>query len=1053
MNGNELDGLTPKEFYKSRHPEEFSDTTVVRVGALDRDMFSFFLNTLTSKGLENAFEEFCRKLAEREICPNLLPHTGPTGGGDSKVDSETYPVADKLAECWYIGEPAANEDRWAFAISCKEKWKQKFISDVEKIVQVNQKAGRDYKKIFFISSQYISDKKRADAEDNMRSQYGLDIRILDRTWILEKVVGNHYNTLLAIKCFGMSERFMDERVIGPLDSKRESEFNTNEEKLRTADCKASEMVDLSRRNLVLAREMEYPYVQIQGLIARYRDLARKYGNSMDEANAIYDAAHTIFWWYDDAGAFASLYDEYESLALSSHNPEMLKRLATLWINLYRLDADGKLPSVNIGERSNRIQQKYQAYIADSSRPGAALEAEVAFLPVRFFLGEGVDSIIDRSLSILEKAEGQLDLRLDIIYEQVNLQPFIESARSEEFFEKVLQVAALRKEKSARADMLKSRADRLKDAQPYKAIAYYSRTLIAYYNVDYKQIFMYVLLSMARLFYRQGLPWAARNFYVFALSVSLNHYLKFGRVDMTMLDSARALRYIELQQGHMIYALVFDDILKAAQQAYPQALSKEWEKDDLLFETLLGVQIFRTPYASECELERLPDYLERHGHSLANVIARYEFGYYDKDILCDCHEDEMEVDTLLGQWHAQLAMQELSVAPWFGFEPECMLEANVIGCRITVAVHAPYNHGELEIGSTLLAMVESYLGTYLSQKMVSYVGDIAIKLNYDDKQTVFIDLHVSGRKDVLQVTFGNYDQQRLQEQQEEFHSFALKFLACIVPLLLQGNGDLGKIEEMLRDEAVTQRTLSFANSIFCGIEALGIGSFCLETVLADCESLKMRRSAKAEYTDSTSEKYMPEAKTIVAHGNEIEYGKLRHDEVRTLDIININLWNECRWQALAYCVMGPYMLLGLVFDNRKCRYIFEDWRQKLGLEDKDNRIGIRIIKNIDSKYPAWYTVALGEDNWQTNMVGSLVVEQVKSCTMCPRNSTNLDRLERYLATGRDFLLCAAYMESGQPHFMNEIAIQKHVASIRIITTAEVDKDDIITTAALKLNSAL
>ena len=46
---------------------------------------------------------FARGLAERLICPNLLPHTGPTGGGDSKVDSETVPVADTLTLGWYSG--------------------------------------------------------------------------------------------------------------------------------------------------------------------------------------------------------------------------------------------------------------------------------------------------------------------------------------------------------------------------------------------------------------------------------------------------------------------------------------------------------------------------------------------------------------------------------------------------------------------------------------------------------------------------------------------------------------------------------------------------------------------------------------------------------------------------------------------------------------------------------------------------------------------------------------------------------------------------------------
>ena len=95
------------EFYKKLHPEQFSDSVLIKKGNLDRDMLDYYLESITSKNLEKTFEEFCRKLAELEVCPNLLPQTGPTGGGDSKVDSETYPVAKEISDLWYYGNTAA----------------------------------------------------------------------------------------------------------------------------------------------------------------------------------------------------------------------------------------------------------------------------------------------------------------------------------------------------------------------------------------------------------------------------------------------------------------------------------------------------------------------------------------------------------------------------------------------------------------------------------------------------------------------------------------------------------------------------------------------------------------------------------------------------------------------------------------------------------------------------------------------------------------------------------------------------------------------------------
>src|SRR5437870_1765937 len=113
----------PSEFMRTRRPELFSDSTHTTEHLLGRSVLDYHLNTLTARKQENDFEYFCRHLAEKELCPNLLPQTGPTGGGDSKVDAETYPVADAIALRWYQGlGREASEERWAFAFSAKEDW-------------------------------------------------------------------------------------------------------------------------------------------------------------------------------------------------------------------------------------------------------------------------------------------------------------------------------------------------------------------------------------------------------------------------------------------------------------------------------------------------------------------------------------------------------------------------------------------------------------------------------------------------------------------------------------------------------------------------------------------------------------------------------------------------------------------------------------------------------------------------------------------------------------------------------------------------------------------
>jgi hypothetical protein len=89
---------SPSEFMRKLRPEQYSDSQA-RVGhKLKAETLSHHLDTLTERNETHDFELFCRKLCERTQCPNLKPATGPEGGGDSKADTETIPVADEISK-------------------------------------------------------------------------------------------------------------------------------------------------------------------------------------------------------------------------------------------------------------------------------------------------------------------------------------------------------------------------------------------------------------------------------------------------------------------------------------------------------------------------------------------------------------------------------------------------------------------------------------------------------------------------------------------------------------------------------------------------------------------------------------------------------------------------------------------------------------------------------------------------------------------------------------------------------------------------------------------
>ena len=124
-NGTHSEQPDPTTYMRLRHPDLYSDSETISRPQLAEDLLDYHLDTLTNRNQETEFAYFARRLAQKEICPNLRPQTGPVGGGDSKVDSETIPIASDVADVWVGTDPAAATERWAFAFSAKKDWKTK----------------------------------------------------------------------------------------------------------------------------------------------------------------------------------------------------------------------------------------------------------------------------------------------------------------------------------------------------------------------------------------------------------------------------------------------------------------------------------------------------------------------------------------------------------------------------------------------------------------------------------------------------------------------------------------------------------------------------------------------------------------------------------------------------------------------------------------------------------------------------------------------------------------------------------------------------------------
>src|SRR5688572_532256 len=248
--------LSPSAFMRQLRPELYSDTIDRTTYQLDAPTLGYHLETITARNQTHDFEIFCCKLCERTICPNLKPATGPEGGGDSKADTETIPIADEITGLTYVGDANAGRERWAFAFSAKKKWAEKVRSDVAAIVGT----ARGYQKIYCITAQFARAKDRARIEDELTKQHGATVTILDRTWIIEQVIDGDRKDV-AFNYLGVGQQVQDAGRLGPSDYSRSQQLDDIEKSLANPQSFAGMEMQRVTEALVaakLSRNLERP---------------------------------------------------------------------------------------------------------------------------------------------------------------------------------------------------------------------------------------------------------------------------------------------------------------------------------------------------------------------------------------------------------------------------------------------------------------------------------------------------------------------------------------------------------------------------------------------------------------------------------------------------------------------------------------------------------------------------------------------------------------------------------------------------------------------------
>ena len=408
------DFFSPRKLLQARRPEKFSDSVVIPTASLDRSLLEYNLDSLTNRKQETNFERLAKRLIERTVCPNLLAQTGPTGGGDSKVDSETYPVSDDLSLIWYIGNARkASTERWAFAFSAKKDWQDKLRSDIAKIAATK----RGYKKAFFVTNQFVRDKERASEEDSLRKKHKLDVRILDRSWILDRVFQDKLEDI-AIEELNLATSLRPQLKQGPADLQRREKLDELEARINTAATHGQFGIQLVAECIEaaqLARSLDLSRTDVDGRFQRAQRVAKEHGSDHQQLNAAYQWAWATYWWFEDYKELARLYAEVEKFAKGTLNAYDLELLSNLWFCLY-----GAVRFQQLTQEEAQLEDRYRTLTAEldrlareQDRPSTALQAEALALTVQLMHRlPDVDGILIQFEKLIRNCEGLVGFPLE-----------------------------------------------------------------------------------------------------------------------------------------------------------------------------------------------------------------------------------------------------------------------------------------------------------------------------------------------------------------------------------------------------------------------------------------------------------------------------------------------------------------------------------------------------------------------------------------------------------------------------------------------------------------
>jgi hypothetical protein len=1036
-------------------PEYYSDTKDRTTIILEREVLENHLATITNRNETQDFEPFCRKLCERTLCPNLRPATGPHGGGDSKADTETIPVAEEVSALWYVGDQSAAEERWAFAFSAKKKWAEKVRSDVAGLVERN----RGYRRIICVSSQFAADKARAKLEDELTQQYGIRITILDRSWIIKEVVENDRKDL-AFDYLGIGREVEDKRRLGPQDYSRAARLEALEREIE--DPMAFDGIERQRaaEALVaakLSRSLELPRIETDGRFQRDIRLAEARGSYRQKLEAHYEALWTAYWWFDDIALVNRSYQAFEQIVLSSHNArnlEFLSNILQLLFNsvmLRHLTAE----ECDLEARADRADRRFREVADEPERPNNSTEMRMLLLVLslnRAILTrdqQAISALWPQFSALLEKGRGLGE------FGATRVVRFIEVAgpvagndpHYDRLVEEVAQFMAARTSEGEGALVRLRRAKQLDFDRHFDMIRLLGRAARQLAKKEYADQLIEASQLLALAYRSAGLLWAARASCIFAMaSISIESETE-SELRVEIVPTVELWAWITLELRHLPDFLEAIQLLNGMLKALPladesKALLTERLKDlDLGFAS----QILNFSAEELKQMERMPAVLgglSMFGSQTALLYALGHEAELREEGSLPAEEDPATVKGLFERLASQPVSKDATGPLIVNGPGQQTYASRIMG--MTMEVVCQGTESSILVAEALLAASEAFFATAGQLEVIPHTQRVSVEIVEDEAAIepsfTFDQDEIRGRlawpSGRLPASFSANGQ---------FPRLLIEEAATIMGATCYLKDPQTVIEKLVEDEAVFDRIdiismtgNSYHRFLSCYVSrlsdkaALTDETFPIRDDHPQIVRKKLKAAAKAP-ADSSPTSANPKSPL----GD-------NHRKMAIRSVINSHLWDQAGWKGALYGSSAPGAppLLGLMFTNEDvARKIFAGWRERFGIADKDDEIHISIVRGISEEQPHHYAVIITSKQPKldelTRTDNVILTSRVQR--MHPDSSVNLERFLTAYQSAGCYLLLPAVLRPDGPEFVWDLAIGKQKLMLK--PADEIGPDDI------------